>query len=188
MNEVIKALMERRSIRKYKADPVDEKDLELILKAATYAPSARGTQAWHITAIVNPGAIEELNRSAKKAVQKEGFDQYKDMVGQSSYSINFHTAPVFIIVTVDGSKSLCPHEDGSLVLSNIFLAAHSLGLGACWVNQLKFIAEESEFRQVLSGLGVPAANKLVGCAVLGHPAVDNPSAPSRREGLINIVK
>lgn len=188
MNEVIKALMERRSIRKYKVDPINEKDLELILKAATYAPSARGTQAWHITAIVNPARIEELNQAVKKAVQKAGFDQYKEMVGQSSYSINFHIAPVFIIVTVDDSKSLCPHEDGALVLSNIFLAAHSLGLGACWINQLKFIAEESEFRQVLSGLGTPAGNKLIGCAALGHPAVKNPPAPSRRDGLINIVK
>lgn len=79
-------------------------------------------------------------------------------------------------------------EDGALVLGNIFLAAHSLGLGTCWVNQLKFIAEEKDFRQTLSRLGVPEGYKLIGCAALGHPAADTPKAPARKSGLVNIVR
>lgn len=188
MNEVIKALMERRSIRRYKSEPLDEQSLEAILRAATFAPSSRNIQPWHITAIINPAKIEELNRAAKIAVTKEGFGQYREMVGQSGYSLNFGSAPVFIIVSVDPAASTCPQEDGALALGNILLAAHSLGYGGCWVNQLKFIAEENDFRRLLSSLGVPEGHKLIGCAALGRPDGDRPKAPTRKNDLITIVK
>lgn len=188
MNEVIKCLLERRSIREYKSDQVDENDLQAIINCGLYAPSARNTQSWHITAIAAPAKIEELNRAVKTAVTKDGFGQYGEMVGKSSYSINFKNAPVFIIVSVDAAVSPCPQEDGALVLGNIFLAASSLGLGTCWVNQLKFIAEEQDFRQTLSRLGVPEGYKLIGCAALGYPAKDKPKAPARKSGLFNIVR
>ena len=188
MNDVINALMERRSIRKYKSEPINDKELETIITCCLYAPSARNTQGWHITAIADPAKIEDLNQAVKTAVTKEGFDQYKDLVSQGGYSINFKTAPVFIIVSVDLKVSLSPQEDGALVLGNIMLAAHSLGFGSCWINQLKFISEESGFRQKLSGLGVPSGNKVIGCAALGRPAVDHPKAPARKTGLFNIVR
>ena len=188
MNGVIKALMERRSIRKYKSEPIDEKELEAIITCGLYAPSARNTQSWHITAITDPDKIEDLNQAVKIAVTKEGFDQYRELVSQGGYSINFKTAPVFIIVSVDTKTSLSPQEDGALALSNIMLAAHSMALGSCWINQLKFISEENGFRQKLSDLGVPSGYKVIGCVALGHPAVDNPKAPARKAGLFNIVR
>ncbi|UQZ89690.1 nitroreductase [Deltaproteobacteria bacterium Smac51] len=188
MNEVIKALLERRSIRKFESTPVDEETLQTILKAGIYAPSARNSQAWQVTAITNPQIIEKVNQAMKTASQTPGFDKYAAFVKQEGYSINFKTAPVFLIVSVDPSASFAPPEEGALVLGNIFLAAHSLGLGTCWVNQLGPICDEPGFRAILTELGVPAAYRIIGCAALGHPAGNHPSAPARKEGAINIVR
>lgn len=188
MNEVIKALLERRSIRKYTDEPVAEPILETILNAAIHAPSSRNTQAWSVAALVNQADIQKLNETLKRAVTRPGFDQYLGLVGQDGYSLNFKTAPVFIIVSVDPRETLCPAEDGALALGNIFLAAHSLGLGTCWINQLRYACDEPEVRGLLTGFGIPEGNAVIGCAVLGHPAIENPKAPARKPGLVKIVK
>ena len=188
MSEVIKALMERRSIRKFLPDPIDERDLQTILTTGTYAPTARNTQAVHATAVVGPEAIAKLNEAVKAATVKPGFDKYKGMVGSPGYTVNYKDAPVFIIVSTDPEASFTPKEDGALMLGNILLAAHALGLGACWINQLGPIDEEPDFRKVLTRLGVPANYRIVGCAAVGYRAGDNPSAPPRKNALFNIVK
>jgi nitroreductase len=188
MNDVIKALKERRSIRQYTPEAVSEKDLQIILDAASYAPTARNTQAWHITVLIGADKIAELDAAVKKASTRPGFDKYRDFVGSGSYTINYQNAQVFIIVGADREKAVCPAEDGSLVLANIFFAAHSLGLGTCWINQLGPIGDEPGFRKVLSDMGFPPTHKVIGCAALGHPAVANPKAPPRKAGQVNIVK
>jgi Nitroreductase len=188
MNEVIKALNERRSIRHFKPEAVDDESLEAIIKAGLHAPSARGSQAVHITAVLGLENIARLNAAVKAATVKPGFDKYAGMADQPGYSINFHQAPVFIIVSVDPQASFCPPEDGALVLGNILLAAHALGLGACWVNQLGPICDEPGFRQVLTEFGLPPAGKIIGCAAIGHRAGDNPKASARKPGRVNIVR
>ena len=187
MNEVIQALLERRSIRKFTDQPVDRETLATILNAGIHAPSARNTQPWAIVALTKPADIAQLNQALKKAVTRPGFDQYAALVTPDAYSINFKTAPVFVIVSVDPAETLCPAEDGALALGNILLAAHSLGLGGCWVNQFRYAADEPETRLVLTGFGIPEGNKIIGCAVLGYPAVANPKAPARKTGLVKIV-
>ncbi len=188
MNEVIKALMERRSIRHFEPDPVDEEGLKTILNAALYAPSARNTQAWHITAITDRPKIEALNLAVKEASQKPGFDKYAAFVKGDQYSINFKNAPVFIIVSVDPGASAAPAEDGALLLGNILLAAHALGFGTCWVNQLGPICDEPGFRAHLTGLGLPPAYKVIGCAAMGRAAGKHPGALARKEGTLNLVR
>lgn len=188
MNEVIKALSERRSVRHYRPEAIDEQSLEAIIAAGLAAPSARNSQAVHLTVLVGPDNIGRLNAAVKEATTKPGFDKYAGMADQPGYSINFHQAPVFIIVAVDPAASFCPPEDGALVMGNILLAAHALGLGACWVNQLGPICDEPGFRRVLTDLGLPPTHKIIGCAAVGRRAGDNPKAPALKPGRVNIVR
>lgn len=188
MNEVIKALMERRSIRHFEAQAIDDESLEAIITAGLYAPSARGSQAVHLTVLVGLENIARLNAAVKEATVKPGFDKYAGMADQPGYSINFKQAPVFIIAGVDSQASFCPPEDGALVLGNILLAAHALGLGACWVNQLGPICDEPGFRRLLTEFGLPQGYKIIGCAAIGHRAGENPKAPARKPGRVNIVR
>jgi nitroreductase len=186
-NEVIKAIKERRSIRSYKPDPIEDGVLDAILSAASYAPTANGTQAWHITALVGRERISELNLRLKEASVVPGFDRYAKFVS-GAYTINFKNAPVFVIVGTHKEKSICPVEDGTLVLSNILLAAHALGLGSCWVNQLGAVGEEPGFRSYLTTLGFPETHQVIGSAAIGHPSGSHPRPASRKPGQINVLR
>jgi nitroreductase len=187
VNEAIKAILERRSIRSFTPEPVSEEDLQLILDAGQWAPTARNIQETHLTAVVSPEKIAALNTQLKASSQVEGFDRYRDFV-KGAYSINFKNAPVFIIVGSDRQNSACPVEDGTLVLANILLAAHSLGLGGCWVNQLGAVGEEPVFRALLTSIGLPSTHRVIGSAAIGHPSGPQPKPPVRKPGRINIVR
>jgi nitroreductase len=187
MNEIIRAIKERRSIRSYKNTSVSEKDIFTILEACSYSPSARNKQACHITVLTKPQQIAELNTMVIKCCQKPGFDRYKQFVSSSSYSINFQNAPVFMIVGASREESFCPVEDGTLILGNILLSAFSLGLGACWINQLGSIECEPEFRKYLSQLNFPESHRLIGSACLGYPEGNNPVALPRKTSFYNII-
>jgi nitroreductase len=70
----------------------------------------------------------------------------------------------------------------------MFLAAHSLGVGSCWINQLGSVCADTGFRVLLDALGVPSGNYVHGVAALGYAADDaDPKAPPRKEGTVNWV-
>ncbi|MDR1488063.1 MAG: nitroreductase family protein [Deltaproteobacteria bacterium] len=187
-NSVIKAILERRSVRSFKPDPVAQEEMELIIEAGLWAPSAINLQPTHIMVVVGQEKIAALNSQVKSASQEAPFDRYRSVVSNPKYSINFNSAPLFFVVGTDREKSPCLVEDGTCVLLNILLAAHSLGLGGCWINQLGAISEEPSFRAYLTSLGFPTTHKIVGSAAIGHPSKTSHPAPKRRPGRTNIVR
>ena len=113
MNDIIRAMEERRSIRSFKPDMPPKEDIEQIVEAGLYAPSGRGEQATVILAVTNKKIRDMLSESNRLiGGWKKGTDP-------------FHGAPVNLIVL--GDKDHPTHlYDGSLVIGNSLLAAHSL--------------------------------------------------------------
>lgn len=186
MNDVIKAIVERRSIRKYKPDPIAEKDRDLILKAGLHAPSAKNTQSWHILAVQKPDIIDRITDEVKAALLRAKIDKYKALAENPNYRVNFGAAPLFTIVSAASAQTSCPAEDCSCVLENMFLAAHSLGIGSCWVNQLGCISDEPAFRRFITELGVPADNTIYGSAAFGYADAQT-KLPPRKENTVTII-
>jgi nitroreductase len=186
LSQVLAALRERRSVRDFTAEPVTDEELNSLLEVAAYTPTARNTQAWHVTVVRGLDKIASLNEAVKKANQKPGYERYREVTKTASYSINFQKAPVFLIVGVDREKSVAPPEDGALVLGYLMLGAHALGLGSCWINQLGVITDEPEFREYLTSLGFPPSHRIIGCLALGHRA-KLPPVPERRRDHHNLV-
>lgn len=188
MNDVIAAMLERRSIRKYKSTPISDENRDLIVKAGLYAASSKNTQPWHITVVQNPALIAEITRETKAAIIRANVTRYLGMANSDAYAVNFGNAPLFMLVGADFAATNCPVEDASLVLGNMMLAAHSLGLGSCWINQLGCVCDEPAFRSFLTErLSFPANMKIVGCCCFGYSAVESPKVPPRKEGTVNIV-
>lgn len=188
MNEVIEAILSRRSIRNYKPDPISEEDRDRIVEAGLYAASSKNTQPWHLTVIENREKIVRVTEEVKAAILRAGVERYVALARNPKYSVNFGCAPIFVIVSANPALSACAAEDCSQVLANMFLAAHSLGIGSCWINQLCPICDEPRFREVISRLGVPDECKIYGAACFGYNAGKHPDAPPRREGTVNFVK
>ena len=185
MNEVIRNILGRRSIRKYRTDPVPPAVLEEIVQAGLYAPSARGLQPWHLTVVSGREPLARLTAEIKAATLRMN-NHYAAMVSKEGYVVGYG-APTLVIVSGNAVESPMAQNDCALVLGTMFLAAHSLGVGSCWINQLGILSDEPGFRAVLDTFGVPSRNTVFGCASLGYADGPHPSAPPRRGGAVNYV-
>ena len=186
MNQVIEAILARRSIRSYREEAVPVPEMEAVVEAGLYAPSARNAQAWHVSVIRDRKTIAELGDELKEAIIRCRVERYLALARSGEYRMGFG-APVFAIVSADPAVAACPEQDSALVLGNMFLAAHSLGIGSCWVNQLCPVSDDPAFRRRLDALGVPASHKVYGAAAFGYNAGIHPKAPPRRENTVSCI-
>ncbi len=146
MNEVLRAIKERRSIRSFKTDPVEPEMIEAILEAARWAPSGKNTQPWRLVVVESREKREQLGRLVTQM----------DMI---------RTAPVTIAVLLDTQAGYDRTKDVQAIgacAQNILLAAHSLGLGACWIGRVRdeqvervLEAKEHEELMMLIPIGYP---------------------------------
>lgn len=194
MNEIIKNILSRRSIRTYKEEQISDADLNLVLEAAKFAPSGSNSQSWHFTVVQNKEKLEQLNFLVREAFKSLLIDEktYRakrsgKIASQSdSYSFYYH-APTLIIVSNE-REYVNAMADCATALENIFLTAHSLGLGSCWINQLSWFCDEPKVRKMLTSLGIPENHMVGGSAVLGFTSGLEPKAAPRKEGIVSIIK
>ena len=163
MNEVIRALKERRSIRSYRTEQVREEDLQQILEAATYAPSGMGAQPVILVAVQDPATIARLSQLNAAVMGTE-----RDP---------FYGAPCVIVVLADPTYPTWV-EDGSLVLGNLLNAAHAVELGSCWINRAREMFDTEEGKALLRQWGIPEHYRGIGCCILGY--ADEAPAPKER--------
>ena len=155
MNEAVKNILERRSIRKFSDKEISKEDLDLIIKAGLYAPSAMNKQTWKFTVLTKTEDIQELAKAIEKQLDREGYDMYK---------------PTALIIPSNSKDSKFGRDDNACALENIFLAASSLGIGSVWINQLHGICDEPEIRALLDKYGIPDNHIVFGMAALGYSA------------------
>ena len=99
----------------------------------------------------------------------------------------FYGAPVVLIVL--GQKDCPTHVyDGSLVMGNLMLAAHELGVGSCWIHRAKEEFETEFGKELLKSLGIEDEYEGIGHCVLGYPEGDYLKAPERKENRVFSIK
>ena len=171
MNDIIKAMEERRSIRKFKPDMPSKNDIDQIIEAGLYAASGMGRQNVIIVAITNKKQRDELADDNRKiGGWPEGFDP-------------FYGAPVILVVLAPKDSPIRIY-DGSLVMGNMLLAAHSLGLGSIWIHRAKEESEREDYKQLLKSLGVEGEWEGIGHCAVGYVEGDYPPAPSRKDNRV----
>ena len=174
MNETMKVLVERRSCKKYLSKPVERELIDEVLKAGMYAPTGRNRQPVKIWAITDPQVRDELRKlNAKILGANEDVDQ-------------FYNAPVVLVVLADATINTYLY-DGSLVLGNMMNAAHSLGLGSCWIHRAKEEFETPYGKELLKSLGIEGEWEGIGHCVLGYADGALPEAKPRKEGWVHYV-
>ena len=171
MSDVLKAMEERRSIRKYKADMVPQEIIDKIIEAGLYAASGKGTQNTIIIQVTNKELRDKISEmNCKIGGWEEGFDP-------------FYGAPAMLIVL---AKKDWPTGiyDGSLVMGNLMLAAHDLGIGSCWIHRAKEEFESEEGKQILSDLGATGEYEGIGHCILGYPDEEIEEAKPRKDDYV----
>ena len=171
MNDIIKAIEERRSIRKFKAEMPKKEDLEQIIEAGLYAANGMGKQAVIIVAVTNKELRDKLSKvNCEIGGWKDGFDP-------------FYGAPAILIVLAQ-KDWVNRVYDGSLVMGNMMLAAHSLGLGSIWIHRAKEEFEQEEWKEFLKDIGVEGEWEGIGHCAVGYIDGDTPKAAPRKDGRV----
>ena len=169
-NEVLQNIRTRRSCRAYTAQPVEPEKLKAIVEAGTWAASGMGRQAPKIVVLTDPAEIAELERmNAAVLGNPDGHP--------------FYGAPVVCVVLTDPEVSTCV-EDGALVIGNLMLAAHSLGIASCWIHRAREVFASAEGKALLQQWGVEGEWIGIGHCILGYAAEPEKPAAPRLEGRI----
>ncbi len=169
MNETLKTLIERRSCRNYKPDPIPTDILDQILEAGTYAATGMGRQSPIMIAVTDQETRDRLSR------------MNADVMGASNDP--FYGAPVVIIVLADRAVPTYLY-DGSLVMGNLMNAAHSLGIASCWIHRAREEFDSAEGKAILKDLGIEGDYEGIGHCILGYAAQESKPAAPRKENYI----
>ena len=171
MSDVLKAMEERRSIRKYKADMVPQESIDKIIEAGLYAASGKGTQNTIIIQVTNKELRDKISEmNCKIGGWEEGFDP-------------FYGAPAMLIVL---AKKDWPTGiyDGSLVMGNLMLAAHAVGVDSCWIHRAKEEFASPEGKALLKEWGLSENYVGIGHCILGYRDCEYPEAKERKADYI----
>ncbi len=179
--DAIECIMTRRSCRSFKPDMPTDEEINVVLEAARYAPSGMSRQTWHFVVVRNVGWLDRMNERVFSIVNAQSKESNLDRNGSKGYSCNYHS-PVFIIVSADPQYGTS-EDDCACALENMFLAAHAIGLGACWINQLGKGNCEL-LRDLLTEAGVPETDKVYGCCALGYPSAPPSPRKPRSDSVI----
>ena len=168
-NEILNAIAARRSCRAYKPEQITAEELEAVTTAGTWAATAMGRQSPVMVAVQDKETLAELSRlnAAVMGTQNDPF----------------YGAPTAVLVL--GEKNN-PNgvQDASLVMGNLMLAAHALGLGSIWIHRAKEEFERPEYKQLLKDLGVEGEWEGIGHCVVGTIDGEAPQPAPRRDGRV----
>lgn len=176
-NQVIDTIMARRSVRRYKPEQVDEVLLAAVIEAGRAALSGGNSQTTHFIVIQKDEIKRELGRIAKGEFSKMTADEntYKSLRGaienaKKEGEFNFYYSAPTLIVTANKIGYGNALADSACALENMMLAAASLGLGSCWINQLHWLDETTALRAYMYGIGMNEDETITGGLALGYPA------------------
>lgn len=172
-NDVLKAIKERRSIRRYKDEQISDEELKTVLEAGTWAATGHGTQAPYIVAIQNPEICSLLRKMNAEIMGVE--------------SDPYYGAPTIVIVLAPENN---PNhiKDGSLILGNMMLAAHSIGLASCWFNREDAMFASEQGKKLLQDWQLPEGLVGIGALSLGYASAHPHTVKPRKEDYYRIIK
>ena len=193
MNETLSSILSRRSIRKFREDQIPEDVLKMILQAGRAAPSGGNHQLSHILVVQNPKILREMK---ELAVQRLALMPYDDQTypslrsaiirSQKGYFDFTYGAPTFLLVA--NQKGYSNHlVDSACVLENMMIAAQSLGIGTCFINNLRWLSEDEAMLDYLQKLGLGDNEIPCGGLSVGYSAMGELPPPKRTGNLVTRI-
>jgi nitroreductase len=182
MNSVIDAINKRRSVRSYLPRPVPRDVISAVIDAGNEAPSAMNSQPWRFVVVEDGETRKKLLRAALpnarkilETVRDSDPERYEAITKRLSEMPDpvYYSAPVIVFVIGSGryAQHSCP-----LACENMMLAAHSMGLGSCWVGFGSMVTDDEEVRRILE-LGED--EMIFGPILLGYPE-SYPERPAKK--------
>lgn len=169
MNETLKTLVTRRSVRSYKYQQVPKEIIEEILQAGLYAPTGRNSRDTLFLVVTDKETRDKMSAMNAAVMGSEGDP--------------FYGAPCVIVVFADRTRHTYL-EDGALAMGNLMNAAFSLGVDSCWIHRAKEVFETEEGRKMVRSFGIPDDYIGVGNCILGYGDCELPKPSERTQPVI----
>ena len=171
--DILELINSRASTKAYSDKIPSEDDINKIISTGLRAASGRNLQAPIIVAVTNKEIRDKLALANAS------------IMGASSDP--FYNAPVVLVVLAKKEAHTYVY-DGSLTLGNMMLAAHSLGLGSCWVHRAREVFELPEWKSWLKSIGIEDEVEGIGNLIVGYPKESIPSPKPTKDGRVFFVK
>lgn len=182
MNEVLKVIKNRRSVRSYRHEQISQEDLDLIIEAGIYAPTAHNDQPWHFTVIQNRELLQHINEKAKELMAKSDVEWIQKSGSNPDFQLTYN-APTLVIVS--GRKNAMAWEaDCAAAIQNMLIAAESLNIGSVWLGLLRFFFEQED---EVGKLGIPEGYQPYYGVAFGFKAKEQ-VAPKRNVDVVNYIR
>ncbi len=166
MSDLMETIRNRRTIRRFKPDPIADERIQMILEAGRWAPSFSNLQPWKFIVVKDPGLKKRIDTAARETVLHWGINE----------------APAVVLVCADRRVDpLHAIEAGSAATQNIALMAKDLGLGAGWIGLMGTEAEKA----IQKLLNIPETVRVISLIPIGIP---NESPKSNRKPLEEMVE
>lgn len=186
MNETIKTILSRRSVRSYSTQQIKNEDLDLILKAGLYAPSAHNQQSWHFTVIQDKELIDNLNKASKEEMAKLEDEHLKEFGANENFHL-FYNAPTIIVIS--GEKSaIASGADCAAATQNMLVAAESLNIGTCWIGLVRPLFKGERADEFAKLFNIPEGYELNYAVAVGYKTAENAQAAPRRENTVDFIR
>lgn len=168
--ELMEAIYTRRSVRFYTEEPVDKDTIEKLIKAGIQAPSAMNVQPWAFGVIQDKALMQKISDDTKAYLlasisAKPYLEGYRPLFSNPEFNIFYHAPALLTVFAKPAGPN--PSCDCTLAAQNIMLAAHSLGLGSCWIGFAQMSLNTPELKEQL---GIPQEYIAVAPIIIGHPS------------------
>ena len=184
-NPVIAALLERRTCRSFKPEQIDDSVIETILETGRYAATARGRQPQHFTVIQSQGLCARIVAAVKHGLSQMNDEHSQQNAKNPEYN-TFYKAPTVIFVSAD-PKVPYAEADCANAVQNMAVAAHSLGIGSCYIASMRLAFAGPDGLSLLKELGMPEGATVQFALALGFAAA-SPAAAAPRKNLVNWIR
>lgn len=176
-NPVLQAIADRRSIRAYRQEQIEEEQLQAILRAAEQAPSATNAQAWHFTVVQDAALLKRINEAFRKEAIEEMGPENRARFEDPAYSVFYHAPTVIFLSCPSLEEKRYAQTDIGIAVENMALAAHSMGLGSVILGMPRLAFEGEEADALCGLLKFPQGYAYCLAIAVGIPAMTKEAHP-----------
>jgi nitroreductase len=185
VNDTLNSILNRRSIRLFKDEQLKLEDVDAIVEAGLYGPSANNAQDWHFTVLQNKEMIEKVNKWLLDEVEISENHKLQEIVKRNGGRF-FRNAPTIVIVSTE-KKSRFAVVNAAAATQNMLIASESLGIGSCWIGSVELLSISAHVDSFAKELLLPEGYVPQFGITLGYGEGASPIAPERKKDLVSYI-
>lgn len=186
MNELLRSVLTRRSIHKFDARQISDRELNEIIEAGKFVSSVIKNQAWHFTVVQNKEVLEYINSKNNQFFLTYGHDLFKENYHDDHFNF-LRKAPTLIIISgVNNDNDT--QDAASAAFGNMMLAGEKIGIGACWTPSVKLLFDSPEGRSIATEISIPPDYTPLCAGVFGYKMSLQEDLGVVKDGFVHIIK